>query len=215
VPAHVSGVAAAEHNAAPPQGTAAAHDATLVEQIAAGRQDALAALYERHGTACYRLARQITASASLAEDAVQDAFVGLWRSPGSYQRGRGTVRSWLLGLTHHKAVDLVRREAAEQRRATAHAAQQAVDPPAPEDPAAAAWSQLEAAEVRAALLELPETQRQALTLAYYGGYTQSQIADLTGVPLGTVKTRMFTAMRRLRLRLAGFAPVATLPGEGS
>jgi RNA polymerase sigma-70 factor (ECF subfamily) len=186
-----------------------------MERVAAGGQDALALLYERHGTACYRLARHITASSALAEDAVQEAFVGLWRSPGSFQGRRGTVRNWLLALTHHKAVDLVRRETAERRRLTAQAAQQAADPPRSEDPAAAAWAGVQAVEVRAALLELPEAQRQALTLAYFGGYTQSQIAELTGVPLGTVKTRMVTAMRRLRLRLAALAPVASLPPERS
>jgi len=187
-------------------------DAALMDLIAGGDQEALAALYQRHGSACYRLARQITASVTLAEDAVQEAFVGLWRAPESYLRGRGTVRSWLLGLTHHKAVDMVRREAAEQRRQDAQKVQQTVDPPTSEDPAAAAWNEIQAAEIRAALLELPEPQRQALTLAYFGGYTQSQIAELTGVPLGTVKTRMFAAMRRLRLRLA---PLAGLPGEGA
>lgn len=185
-------------------------DSALIDLIAWGDADALATLYQRHGPACYRLARQITASVTLAEDAVQEAFVGLWRAPGSYLRGRGTVRSWLLSLTHHKAVDLVRRETAEQRRQGAQAVQQTVDPPASEDPAAAAWNEIQAAEIRAALLELPEPQRQALTLAYFGGYTQSQIAELTGVPLGTVKTRMFVAMRRLRLRLA---PLAGRPGE--
>jgi RNA polymerase sigma-70 factor, ECF subfamily len=190
-------------------------DSVLLERLAAGCQDALAVLYERHGTDCYRLARHITASGPLAEDAVQEAFVGLWRKPGSYQPGRGTVRNWLLALTHHKAVDLVRRETAEQRRLAARAVQEAVDPPRAEDPAAAAWTGIQAAEVRAALLELPEPQRKALTLAYFGGYTQTQIAELTGVPLGTVKTRMFTAMRRLRLRLAALAPVASLPEEGS
>lgn len=187
-------------------------DAVLAELVCGQDQGALAVLYERHGAACYRLARQITASSVLAEDAVQEAFVGLWRSPGAYQRGRGSVRTWLLALTHHKAVDLVRREAAERRRQDAEAARQLVSMPAGEDPAAAAWSQILAAEVRAALGDLPEAQRQSVTMAYFGGYTQSQIAELTGVPLGTVKTRTFTAMRRLRLRLA---PLAGSPGEGS
>jgi RNA polymerase sigma factor (sigma-70 family) len=187
-------------------------DTALVDLIAGGDQDALATLYQRHGSACFRLARQITASATLAEDAVQEAFVGLWRAPGSYLRGRGSVRSWILGLTHHKAVDLVRRETAEQRRRAAQAVQQAVDPPVSQDPASVAWTEIQGAEIRAALLELPEAQRRALTLAYFGGYTQSQIAELTGVPLGTVKTRMFSAMRRLRLRLA---PLHGLPGEGA
>ena len=191
---------------------AAGEDAVLAELVSGQDDQALAVLYERHGAACYRLARQITASAALAEDAVQEAFVGLWLAPDAYQRGRGSVRNWLLALTHHKAVDLVRREAAERRRQDAEAARQVVATPAGEDPAAAAWSQILAAEVRAALGDLPEAQRQSVTLAYFGGYTQSQIAELTGVPLGTVKTRTFSAMRRLRLRLA---PLAGTPGEGS
>jgi RNA polymerase sigma-70 factor (ECF subfamily) len=147
----------------------------------------------------------------LAEDAVQEAFVGLWRNPGAYLAGRGSVRTWLLGVTHHKAVDFVRRERTQQRRQTAHAAQQVFEAPHADDPAVIAWRGMRAAEVRAAVNELPDAQRQALALAYFGGYTQSEIAELTDVPLGTVKTRMFAAMRRLRLRLAPLAPV---PGEG-
>jgi RNA polymerase sigma factor (sigma-70 family) len=180
-------------------------DSAVVERMAAGDQDALAILYDRHGGACYRLARQITANATLAEDAVQEAFIGLWRSPASYRPDRGTLRSWLLGLTHHKAVDSVRRETAQQRRQEAHAAQRALDPPPDQDPATAAWDGVRAAGVRAALTKLPEAQRHAVALAYFGGYTQPEIAELTGVPLGTVKTRTFHAMRRLRLTLAPLA----------
>jgi RNA polymerase sigma-70 factor (ECF subfamily) len=187
-------------------------DTALIALVAGRDEDALAELYHRHGSACYRLARQVTASTALAEDAVQEAFTGLWKAPGSYLGSRGSVRSWLLGLTHHKAVDLVRRETAEQRRQGAQAAQQTVRPPPDDDPAAVAWSQMQAAEVRSALLELPEVQRRALTLAYFGGYTQSQIAELTGVPLGTVKTRTLAAMRRLRLRLA---PLASQQGKAA
>lgn len=180
-------------------------DYAVVERIVAGDQDALATLYDRHSSACYGLAWQITANATLAEDAVQEAFIGMWRSPASYRPDRGTVRSWLLGLTHHKAVDSVRRETAQQRRQDAHAAQRAFDPPPDQDPATAALAGIRAAEVRAALTELPEPQRHALALAYFGGYTQPEIAEITGVPLGTVKTRTFNAMRRLRLTLAPLA----------
>ena len=176
-------------------------DAALVQLVAAPDPDALAVLYQRHGAACYRLARRVTANDALAEDAVQEAFVGLWRDPAAYVPGQGSVLNWLLGLTHHKAVDFVRRESAQQRRQNAQAARQALDPP-PDDPAAAAWAGIRAESVRAALSELPEAQRHALALAYFGGYTQREIAQLTGTPLGTVKTRMFTAMRRLQLRLA-------------
>ena len=187
-------------------------DAALLGLVTQENHDALATLYRRHGSACYRLARQVTADDDLAQDAVQEAFIGMWRSPASYLPARGSVRTWLLGLTHHKAVDSVRRETSQQRRRDAHAAQQALDPPEGADPAAAALDGIRAAEVRAALTELPEGQRQALALAYFGGYTQSQIAELTGVPLGTVKTRTFSAMRRLRVRLA---PLENLAGEGS
>ena len=159
-------------------------------------------LYQRHGTACFQMARRITANQTLAEDAVQEAFTGFWRDPAAYTPGQGTVRGWLLGLVHHKAVDLVRRETAQQRRQVAHAAQQALDPPQASDPAAQAWAGIRAEKVRDALAELPEPQRHALALAYFGGYTQREIAQLTGVPLGTVKTRMFAAMRRLQQRLA-------------
>jgi RNA polymerase sigma factor (sigma-70 family) len=187
-------------------------DAALLGMVGQQDPDALAALYQRHGTACYRLARHVTASDDLAQDAVQEAFIGMWRAPASYHAGRGSVRTWLLGLTHHKSVDAVRRETSQQRRQNAQAAEQALAQPASADPADAAWDGIRATEVRAALTELPDGQRQALALAYFGGYTQSQIAELTGVPLGTVKTRTFSAMRRLRLRLA---PLANLAGEGS
>ena len=188
-------------------------DAGLVDLVGKPDPDALAELYQRHGTACYRLARRITANETLAEDAVQEAFTGLWRDPAAYTPGQGSVRGWLLGLTHHKAVDLVRRETAQQRRQDAHAVQQALDPPAAApDPAAEAWAGIRAEKVRAALAELPEPQRHALALAYFGGYTQQEIAQLTGVPLGTVKTRTFAAMRRLQLRLAAMGSPG---GEGS
>lgn len=192
---------------APPE---PASDAALVELLALGDQQALAALYDRHHRACYRLARQVTADHALAEDAVQEAFTAMWRAPASYLSGRGSVRSWLLSMTHHKAVDLVRRETAQQRRHAAHAAQQAVDPPVVDDPAAIIWNEIRATEVRAALGRLPEVQRQTLTLAYFGGYTQSEIAQLTGAPLGTVKFRMFSAMKRLRIAPS---PLASVPGD--
>lgn len=177
-------------------------DAALAGLVAVGDADALAALYERHGGVCYRLARQVTASDTLAEDAVQEAFLGLWGSPGAYAPGRGSLRSWLLGLTHHKAVDFVRRETAQQRRHDAWAAQRAFDPPPDPDPETASIDGMRAEQVRAALAELPGPQREALELAYFGGYTQREIAQLTGVPLGTVKTRTLAAMRRLQSRLA-------------
>ncbi|HEY1917892.1 MAG TPA: sigma-70 family RNA polymerase sigma factor [Streptosporangiaceae bacterium] len=185
-------------------------DERLIELVGKADPDALGVLYQRHGTACYRMAVRITANQTLAEDAVQEAFTGLWRDPGAYASEQGTVRGWLLGLAHHKAVDMVRRETAQQRRQHAQAAVLALDASVGTDPAVAVWAGIRAAEVRAALAELPEPQRHALALAYFGGYTQREIAQLTGVPLGTVKTRMFAAMRRLQVRLA----IVASPGEG-
>jgi RNA polymerase sigma factor (sigma-70 family) len=186
-----------------------ASDAELVQLLGSGDQQALAELYDRHHLACYRLAGQITADHAFAEDAVQEAFTAMWRTQARYLGGRGSVRSWLLSMTHNKAVDLVRRETAEQRRHGAQAAQQAVDTGTDDDdPAAIIWAEIRAAEVRAALGRLPEAQRQALTLAYFGGYTQSQIAELTGIPLGTIKFRMSSAMKQLRLALSPLASVA-------
>src|ERR1700722_181766 len=134
-------------------------DAALVELISKPDPDALGVLYQRHGTACYRMAVRITANQALAEDAVQEAFTGLWRAPAAFSREQGTLRGWLLGLAHHKAVDMVRRETAQQRRQHAQAAVQALDPAAGTDPAATVWAGIRAAEVRAALAELPEPQR--------------------------------------------------------
>jgi RNA polymerase sigma factor (sigma-70 family) len=182
-------------------------DAVLVELVGKSDHEALAVLYKRHGVTCYRLARRITANDALAEDAVQEVFTGFWRDPAAYQPAQGSVRAWLLGLTHHKAVDFVRRETAQHRRQDAEAAQRALDPP-PGDPAEQAWAGIRAEKVRSALAELPEPQRHALALAYFGGYTQREIAHLTGVPLGTVKTRMFAAMRRLHLRLSDHGDLA-------
>jgi RNA polymerase sigma factor (sigma-70 family) len=182
-------------------------DAALVVLVSKSDHEALAVLYKRHGATCYRVARRITANDALAEDAVQEVFTGFWRDPGAYLPGLGSVRTWLLGLSHHKAVDFVRRETAQQRRQNAEAAQRALDAPAA-DPADQAWAGIRAERVRSALAELPEKQRHALALAYFGGYTQREIANLTGVPLGTVKTRMFAAMRRLHLRLSDHGDLA-------
>lgn len=174
-------------------------DAVLVCEVAAGSEPALEALYERYGAACYRLAHRVLADAHLAEDIVQQVFLALWQGSG-YDASRGALSTWLLGVTHHKAVDTVRRE--ERRRAErldASAAELPSTAPAPED---LAWEGLRAARTREALRELSAEHREVLLLAYYGGYTQSEIADLTGLPLGTVKSRTLHAMRGLRVGLA-------------
>jgi RNA polymerase sigma-70 factor (ECF subfamily) len=177
-------------------------DADLARRLGEADADALAQLYQRFGKPCYSLARRICADEGLAEDVVQEVFLALWRDPGRFDPARGTFATWLLTLIHHKAVDAVRRESTIRRRVV----------PAPEAgedwspspmPGAdqAAMARVAAGQVRQALHLLPVEQRQVLALAYYGGHTQREIAALTGVPLGTVKSRMFAGVQRLRSAL--------------
>lgn len=174
-------------------------DEELVVDVARGVDQALAALYDRYGRRAYSLARRICADEGLAEDVVQEAFVAFWRDPSRFDSARGSFGTWILTLVHHKSVDMVRRESSVRRR-TVPAAEDGDDWSAPPGPGAdqGALQAVEAGQVRDALRRLPDEQRQALTLAYFGGYTQREVAAMTGVPLGTVKSRMFSGVQRLR-----------------
>jgi len=158
---------------------------------------ALEALYDRYGKVSYSLARRILTDESLAQDVVQEVFLSLWRNAGRFDAGRGTVATYVLSMTHHRAVDVVRREEnLRRRRAGDDALELEPDPrPGVEADVLAAERR---DEVRAALDALPAGQREALLLAYFGGYTQREVASLVGVPLGTVKTRMAAGMRKLK-----------------
>lgn len=199
-------------------GSGGAADADLVLQLVRGETAALEALYDRYGRPAYALARRILGDSVLAEDVVQEVFLALWRDPQSFDRSRGAFSSWLLAMTHHKAVDAVRREETLRRR-RARAADEdetllatAAGGPDLDDQVART---LQGDGVRRALLRLPDVQREALTLAYFGGYTQREVAALTGAPLGTVKTRMLAGMRRLRELLGGMAAADVALGEGA
>jgi RNA polymerase sigma factor (sigma-70 family) len=189
-------------------------DAELVQRIGKADGAALSQLYQRFGRPCYSLARRICADEGLAEDVVQEVFLTLWRDPSRFDPSRGSFATWLLTLIHHKAVDAVRRESTIRRRMVAA-------PEAGEDwsptpvPGAdqAAMARVAAGQVREALHRLPLEQRQVLALAYFGGHTQREIAVLTSVPLGTVKSRMFTAVQRLRSLLADQLGPDTLVAE--
>ncbi|MGH3946825.1 MAG: RNA polymerase sigma factor [Pseudonocardiaceae bacterium] len=178
-------------------------DVELVVRMS--RQDggsALAELYGRYGRPCYSLARRICADDGLAEDVVQEVFLALWRDPGRFDPSRGGFATWLLTLIHHKSVDAVRRESTIRRR-TVPAPEAGEDWSPNPVPGAdqAAMARVAAGQVRDALHRLPAEQRQALALAYYGGHTQREVAALIGVPLGTVKSRMFAGVKRLRTLL--------------
>jgi RNA polymerase sigma factor (sigma-70 family) len=172
-------------------------DGQLVELVAQKDGGALEALYDRYGRAAYSLARRILTEETLAQDVVQEVFLSLWRDARRFDAGRGTVATYLLSMTHHRAVDAVRREENLRRWRTSEEGLE-VEP----DPRARVEDEVEASErraqVRAALGKLPAAQRQAVALAYFGGYTQREVAALVGVPLGTVKTRMAAGMRKMK-----------------
>lgn len=180
-------------------------DAALVSGV--GRRDAAAleALYERYGRPCHALARRVLNDEALAQDVVQEVFLTLWRSSERFDSERGAFASWLLAMTHHKAVDAVRREENLRKRRTPIDVLAFTESDLP-TVAEEVWAGVRRDQVRAALLTLSPPQREALALAYFGGYTQREIAGLTGLPLGTVKTRMLLGMRRLRDVLAELAP---------
>jgi len=174
-------------------------DAQIIQRVVAGDQQALGELYDRWSKPAFSLARRVCADEGLAEDVVQEVFIAFWREPARFDPARGAFGSWLLTLVHHKAVDAVRRESAIRRR-TVPAAEDGEEWSVAPGPGAdqAALGAVVAGQVRDALGRLPNEQREALALAYYGGYTQREVATLTGVALGTVKSRMFTGVQRLR-----------------
>ncbi len=168
-------------------------------------------LLDQYTARAWSLARRIVGDDRLAEDVVQEAFVAYWRHPAAYDATRGSFASWFLALVHHKAVDVVRRETAHRRRADAAGVQDAgVAVP---DVAEIVIDRVADLRVRTALASLSDVQREALVLAYWGGYTQQEIALRVGAPLGTVKTRMHAGMRRLRDRLGPVVPVS-VPAAG-
>ena len=170
-------------------------DEALVALAARSEQTALGELYDRYARPAYGLALRILRDEALAEDAVQEAFLALWRTASRFVPERGKASTWILTLVHRRAVDLVRRE--ERRRAD-----QLDDANEPVGSASAvdeeAWLRLQRERVQAALRQLPDQQREALELAYYGGFTQSELAERLGQPIGTIKSRMFAGLARLR-----------------
>jgi RNA polymerase sigma-70 factor (ECF subfamily) len=173
-------------------------DEALVALAARSEQPALAELYDRFGRAAYGLAYRILRDESLAEDAVQEAFLTVWRTAARFVPERGKASTWIMTLVHRRAVDVVRRE--ERRRADS--LERAPEQETRESVDEEAWLRLQRERVQSALTQLPDQQREAIELAYYGGFTQSELAERLGQPIGTIKSRMFNGLARLRELLA-------------
>ena len=182
-----------------------APDAELVRRAAVGERWSREVIYRRHVGYLMGFAARLLGNRGDAEEIVQETFLAVWRHPEGYDEERGTVKAWLMGMVHHRAVDLVRREESQRRRAESAQAQDSVLEDA--DVAESVVEELGVPEerkaVRAALGELPPEQQQVIELMYFGGLTQSAIAERLSLPLGTVKSRTLLGMRRLRTALAG------------
>lgn len=179
-------------------------DLELHRRLLGGDRPAFEELYRRYGAAAYGLALRITAQDALAQEVVQDAFLAIWRAPEAFDPARGAFRSFFLSLVHHRAVDVVRREQRLRSRSERAANLEPVrGEDVAEDVVEGAYVGVRRKEVREALTILSPEQRQVIELAYFGGYTQTRIAEALGIPVGTVKTRTFAALRRLRRALDG------------
>jgi RNA polymerase sigma-70 factor (ECF subfamily) len=171
-------------------------DRETMDRLAGGDLGALDRLYEHYGAMSFSIAYRITGDRAAAEDVVQEAFLGAWRNAARYADGRGTVRTWLLSIVHHRAIDAVRR-----RRPTAELPETETNLPGaltlPDT-----WEEvavgLDRAAIQVALSRISGVQREAIELAYFGGLTQTEIAERTGVPLGTVKGRLRLGLDGLR-----------------
>ena len=173
-------------------------DQRLVKDVAAGSTEALARLYDRHAGTVFGLARRILNRLEDAEEVVQDVFTQIWREAGKYERGRATVAGWVVMLARARAIDRLRSRNARPDQRGADSSVMVDVPSTGWSPEQVTISAEDVREVRGALAELPDVQRSLVELAYYEGLTHSEIATKTGVPLGTVKTRIRTAMATLR-----------------
>lgn len=188
----------------PPVDLSEARDRDLVRRVRERDEEAFRGLFRRYSPVALALARRVVRQPFLAEEIVQEAFLAVWRKPEGYDQRRGSVKAWLMGMVHHRAVDTVRREEAHRRRAEG-AIPEALD--REEDPAEQVLEEIGLPEerkvVRSALEQLPPEQRQVIELMYFGGLSQSRIAERLSLPLGTVKSRTLLGMRRLRAALVG------------
>jgi RNA polymerase sigma-70 factor (ECF subfamily) len=176
-------------------------DEDLMQLVASGEPRAFETIYERHATAVFSLAYRICGVRSVAEEVAQETFLTIWRSGARYDRTRGSVRTWLLGIVHNRAIDVLRRTAVhERRRVSDEQAAEVLE--APERTEAEVARRETARSVRALLDVLPPEQRRVVNLAYFGGFTHEEIARMLDAPVGTVKGRMRLALEKMRSSMA-------------
>jgi RNA polymerase sigma-70 factor (ECF subfamily) len=176
-------------------------DEDLIPLMAKGDARAFETIYERHAGAAYSLAYRMVGARASAEDVTQEAFMNLWRSGAHYDRRRGSVRTWILGIVHHRAIDALRRASVHSRRRSDDetAAERLAAPERVEEDVA---RRDEAKAVRAAIDRLPADQVKVIELAYFGGFTHVEIAEMLDTPVGTVKGRMRLGLKKLHEALA-------------
>jgi len=181
-------------------------DEELMTLVADNDADAYEVVLERHADAAFSLAYRICGRRALAEDIVQDALLAVWRSGGRYDRSRGSVRTWTLGIVHNSAVDALRRSGVHERR---RASDEGIDETleADERTDSQAIENSTSLEIRGAICELPNEQRRVIELAYFGGFTHAEIASMLDAPIGTVKGRMRLGLHKLRDQLQGWETV--------
>jgi RNA polymerase sigma-70 factor, ECF subfamily len=177
-------------------------DEEVMQLVQQGDPRAFELLYDRHGGAAFSLAYRMTGNRSSAEDVAQEAFLSIWRSRLRYQPERGSVRTWVLGIVHNRGIDALRRSMVhERRRTSAEGLEERQEAPERTDVEVARRE--EARHVQGALDTLPEDQRRTIELAYFGGFSQSQIAEMLDTPIGTVKGRMRLGLEKMRQQLSG------------
>jgi RNA polymerase sigma-70 factor (ECF subfamily) len=175
-------------------------DEDVMQLVRRGDARAFETIYERHSAAAFSLAYRMMGTRAGAEDVTQEAFLSMWRSGARYDRARGSVRTWVLGIVHHRAIDALRRATVHDRR---RAGDEGIEErfEARERTDAEVARRQEAGAVRSALATLPPDQVQVLELAYFGGFTHTEIADILGAPVGTVKGRMRLGLKKMRAQL--------------
>lgn len=175
-------------------------DEDLMHLVQKGDADAFEAVYDRHAGAAFSLAYRMAGSRAAAEDVVQEALLSIWRSRARFQRERGSVRTWILGIVHNRAIDALRRNVVhDRRRASAEGLEETQV--APERTDAEAIRRDEARTIRSALQGLPGDQSRVIDLAYFGGFTHTEIAEMLDTPVGTVKGRMRLGLEKMRRAL--------------